>query len=44
MEGVEIVSGSEYSFCSEKTAEGGTLHRHEKANYNREPRVKNCLG
>jgi site-specific recombinase XerD len=42
--GVEIVSGSEYPFCSEKTAEGGTHHRHGKANHNREPNVKNCLG
>jgi len=42
--GVEIVSGSEYPFCSKKTAEGGTYHRHGKANHNREPSVKGCLG
>jgi len=42
--GVEIISGSEYSFCSNKTAEGGTHHRHGKANHSKEPHVKNCLG
>jgi len=42
--GVEIVSGSEYPFCGEKTTEGGTNHRHGKANHNREPSVKDCLG
>lgn len=42
--GVEIVSGSEYPFYREKISEGGTYHRHGKANHNWESSVKDCLG